>query len=96
MLGELHGQAGCPHGIAGHTWQVWVDAGSLNITPVEPCSSSCQAIISNDLVDGDLGLIKLQFWEEHPRVGGWHGDTPCDCNWGFRIERIPEGDEGGV
>jgi hypothetical protein len=29
--------------------------------------------------------VRVTFKPDHPNLGGYHGDTPCDCGWWFVV-----------
>ena len=106
----------CPIGPEGHRWVLSMDMGvSLALAagevcpPAQPDEPRYVETVCEEQVLGSYGMdvltmapipVSLSFGADHPNLGGWHGDMPCDCNWWWEItpesarERDAEKGEG--
>lgn len=80
----------CP-GPETHSWRLSIEMGQASI------SSGCPECDLQMDPGFDLGLEvvgRMEVWQDHPNLGGWHGDVRCDCNWGWNFIPTQLSEEG--
>lgn len=77
----------CPVGVEGHEWRITIHVGSLNMTSgCEQCDQEVLGYADIDIIEMPTEIVgTIKYAEDHPNLGGWHFDTPCDCNWWFEF-----------
>lgn len=83
-------QARVEHNLDGspRDWLMTIDQGVVSLACPD-CGASFPLDIDY-LATSEPIRVTAKYAADHPNIGGWHYDVPCDCNWWFDIEPATE------